>query len=425
MTTSRLFLAALLLGSGSLLAADWPQWRGPQRTDIGQEKGLEASWPAGGPKLLWTCTETGVGYSGPAIVGNRLYTMGALGGKEHLFALDTSTGKKVWSTEIGPFYESAWGGGPRGTPTVDGELIYAVGGQGILICARADNGAKVWQADLAGDLGGKLTTYAATWGYTESPLVDGDRVFATPGGPKGTLAAFDKKKGTLLWRSTEWTDDADYSSVIKHTVNNVPMVIQMTGNSVAGLSRADGSLLWRFPRVGKISISTPIAFDHYVYVSSSYSFGCDLIELTPEGKKFSAKNVYDDDTRKVMQNHHGGVILWEGHLFGYSDPVGWVCQEVRTGKKVWQSKKLGKGSITFADGHFVCYGEDKGECVLIEASTKDWIEKGRFTIPHESKQPRPTRRPGKNIWTHPVVANGRLYLRDQEFLFCYDVKEAR
>jgi outer membrane protein assembly factor BamB len=422
MKISRLLPALLLFAPASVAALDWPQWRGPERNDLSKETGLLTSWPKDGPKLLWSCTDAGLGYSGPAVVGDRLYTMGAFKDRETLYALDVHTGKKLWSGEVGPFYECAWGGGPRATPTVDGELIYAMGAHGRLLCVKAATGDKVWLVDLKKDLGGVSKKYAAQWGYTESPLIDGDRVVVTPGGPRGTLAALNKKTGSVLWRSTEWTDEADYSSVVRHMINDVPMYVQMTGDSVAGVSPADGSLLWRFARPAKITISTPVCFANYVYVSSSYSVGCDLIELTPEGKKFRARGVYDDATRKAMQNHHGGVILLDGRIYGYSDPLkGWTCQDATTGKVAWASRALGKGSLTYADGHFYCFSEDRGTCVLIDAIPKAWTEKGRFDI-RQSKLPRPPRN-STNVWTHPVVADGRLYLRDQDQLFCYDVKQ--
>jgi outer membrane protein assembly factor BamB len=423
MKMTRVLLLVLLIAPIPAFALDWPQWRGPERTDVSQETGLLKEWPKDGPKLVWSIDQAGVGYTAPAIVGDRLYISGAFDGKEVLYALDASKGgKKLWSTEIGPLFDNPWGSGPRATPTVDDQLIYAMGGAGGLLCAEVSTGKKVWSVDLKKDLGGEASKYAAYWGYTEAPLIDGDRVIVTPGGSKGTLVALDKKTGKLIWRTTEWTDTVDYNSAVKHTVGGVPMIVQMTAASVVGVSPADGSVLWSFPRKAKITIDTPICFGNYVYVSSSYNEGCDLIELKQEGKKFTAKSVYTDEARKVMQNHHGGVILVDGHMFGFNDgSKSWTCQDAKTGKAVWTSRALGKGSITYADGHFYCLSEDKGTCVLIDATTTGWKERGRFDM-RLSKLPRAPRN-SSNVWTHPVIANGRLYLRDQEQLYCYDVKD--
>ena len=412
-------LALLLALIGSALANDWPQWRGPDRTDVSKEKGLLPSWPKGGPKLLWTFRDAGNGYSSPAIVGDRLYSMGADKEKEHVFALDLTTQKKAWSTEVGPTFLQNKGDGPRGTPTVDGGLIYAIGGQGNLVCVKADTGEKVWQKALKQDVNGAMMS---GWGYSESPLVDGDQVVATPGGSKGTVAAFNKKTGELLWQSAGLTDPAAYSSLIAVEFGGVRQYILMTGKSVAGVAAADGKLLWRVDRNGPVApAATPIFSNGYVYVSSAYDAGCDLVKLTGEGAGIKAEKIYQKN--KNMFNHHGGVLLVGDHLYGCSGGNGqrplWVCQELKTGEVVWKEPEatFGKGSLTCAGGHLYCYSESDGSCVLVEASPKAWKESGRFKVPEQTKL---GRNQGK-IWTHPVVSNGRLYLRDQELIFCYDV----
>jgi outer membrane protein assembly factor BamB len=422
MRSSRTALLCVCLLSGGVLAADWPAWRGADRTDHSADKNLLAEWPKGGPKLVSTFGDAGIGYSGFSVVGDRLYSMGGDGKDDFVFALDLPANKKAWATPVGKHYENRFGGGPRATPTVDGESIYTMGASGDLVCVRAKSGEKVWSINLETDLGGKLKQYAMKWGYSESPLVDGDRVVVTPGGPKGTVAALDKKTGKVVWRSDALTDDADYTSLMPATIHGVPQYVCLTGASVAGVRASDGRLLWRFGRDAKIVVSTPIVSGDLVYVSSSYNVGCDLLKIEKSGNGFVAKSLYDAQTRKVMLNHHGGVILHEGHVYGYSDPRGWTCQELKTGKAVWSSKKLDKGSLTYADGHFVCFGEKSGECALIEATTKGWVEKGRFALPRTSGLARPAARKSANFWTHPVVANGSLYLRDQELIFRYDVR---
>jgi outer membrane protein assembly factor BamB len=403
----------------SAVGADWPQWRGPDRTDISRETGLLTSWSAGGPPLLWTYDAAGIGYSGPAIVGDRLFTMGSRDEVEYLYALNTQTGKEVWATEIGPMLRNGYGSGPRGTPTVEGDLVFAIGGQGELVCVEARTGKKRWHVSLTDDLGGQ----EPHWGFTEAPLVDGAKLVCSPGGSQGSLAALDKQTGKVLWRSRGLTDPAAYSSIIVAEIGGGRQYIQMTARHVVGVAAEDGRLLWQSGERSNPTavIPTPIYHDGYVYITSGYADrggGCALLKLTPDGSEFKVDVVYSD---KSMTNHHGGVILVGDYLYGYSDSQGgrWVCQEFKTGKIVWEAKKLDKGSLTYADGHFYCYGERDGTAVLIKATTEGWEESGHFKIPHQTQQPRGA----GHIWTHPVVANGRLYLRDQDLIFCFNIKK--
>ena len=401
-------------------AHDWPGWRGPNRDDVSTETGLLKNWPDGGPKLLWTYKDAGIGYSGFAVVGKRLYSMGADDKKEYLFALDVDKGEKVWSTEVGDLLSNGWGDGPRGTPTVDGDRVYAISGTGNLVCLDTQAGEKKWSKSLAKDLGGGVPG----WGYTESPLVDGDLVICTPGGKDGTLAALDKKTGDVIWRSKEVKDGAQYSSVVVSKGAGIRHYVQLTGDHVFGVDPKNGNVLWNYPRKGQTAtIPTPVAKDDCVFVTSGYGVGCNMVSLSPDGDKIQYQEEY---ANKDMENHHGGVLLVGDYLYGYSDSKGWICQELKTGKVVWPAKdrvnKLGKGSVTCADGHLYCYDEGKGTVVLVEATpTEEFKEVGRFTIPEHTKKPRKS----GLIWTHPVVANGRLYLRDQDLIFCYDVKNAK
>lgn len=416
-TLLSLFTGLTLL-AGLATAADWPQWQGPDRNNVSKETGLLKSWPNAGPKLLWTCNVAGVGYSGPAIVGQRLYTMGADKDREWVIALDVSSGKRLWSTEVGEVFQNDRGGGPRGTPTVDGDLLYAISGQGDLVCVNVNGGQRVWLKRLRRDLNGRQMS---GWGYSESPLVDGDQVVCTPGGAQGAVAAFNKKTGQLLWRTTKLTDPAAYCSPVVTELGGVRQFVVLTGSSVSGIAAKDGRLLWRFPRMGRTAVATtPLCHENYVYLTSGYGVGCNLIKVTATGGDFKAEEVY---ANKNMVNHHGGVVLVDGHVYGYSDGKGWVCQDFKSGDLVWQERsKLGKGSPMYADGRLCCYAEQKGVVALLEATTAGYRERGRFTIPQESQLERPQRHPDNNFWTHPVVANGRLYLRDQELIFCYDVK---
>jgi outer membrane protein assembly factor BamB len=407
-------LLAMLLMPREAAANDWPQWRGPDRTDISKETGVLKQWPKDGPKQVWLNKDGGLGYSGFSIVGGKLFTMGARDGKEFLIALDANTGKQLWCAEIGTLLTNNWGDGPRGTPTVDAGRVYALGGQGTLVCCDAAGGKLFWKKTMQ-ELGGKVPT----WGYTESPLVDGKLVVCTPGGAQGAIAALDKITGNVVWQSKEFTDGAQYSSLIAVNHNGARQYIQLTMQSVAGVGGADGKLLWRSEWPGKVAvIPTPIFHDGCVYVASGYNAGCKLVKVA------AGNQVSDVYVNTVIKNHHGGVVLVGDHLYGYSDGAGWVCQNFKTGEQVWAEKKaLGKGAIgCCTEGLLYCLEESNGKnpatVVLIEASPKGWKEHGRFTL-----DPQTTQRSAKGrIWTHPVVANGKLYLRDQELIFCFDVK---
>ena len=390
-------------------AHDWPQWRGPDRTDVSKETGLLKSWPEGGPKRVWLSDKAGLGYAGPAIANGKLFTMGVRDGAEHLIALDVKDGKELWSAKIGDVLKNNWGDGPRGTPTVDGDRVYALGGQGSLIAANVSDGKVAWEKTMRG-FGGKTPG----WGYTESVLVDGDKVLCTPGGQKGAIVALNKKSGALLWQSADFTDGAQYSSIIAADHNGSRQYIQLTMQHIVGLSANDGKVLWTSDFPGRTAvIPTPIFHDGHVYVTAGYGVGCKLVKVGPSNQ------VSDVYFNKVMKNHHGGAILVDGHVYGHSDGSGWVCQNFKTGEEVWAEKsKLGKGAMAYADGRFYCLAENNGTIALIEASSKGWNEHGRFKLEAQSSQ----RNPQGRIWTHPVISNGRLYLRDQELLSCYDIK---
>lgn len=403
-------LALRLLAPGALEAAEWNQWRGPDREDRSPDTGLLKEWPASGPKKLWMNQDVGLGYSGISISGGRLFTLGLRGDQEFLIALDAATGKELWTSPAGPKYPNGWGDGPRATPTVDGYQVYAMGGQGNLICAQATDGKVLWQKSLTSDLGGKLQG----WGYTESVLVVDNLVLCTPGGPQGTMAALKKKTGDVAWRTTTLTDNAQYSSPILAVHEGKPQVIQLVMQRYFGVEPATGKVLWTQDfKAGRVAvIPTPLYHDGQVYVSAGYGAGCSSIKLDSENKPTLA---YEN---KVMKNHHGGVIRVGDYLYGHSDGGGWVCQKLSTGEEVWNHKGFGKGAVHYADGMLYCLAEDSGEVALVEASPKGWTEHGRFKL-----DPQTTRRsPQGRVWTHPVVVDGQLFLRDQELLFCFDVR---
>ncbi len=409
-----LFQATALLQATALAQqGPWPQWRGPGRDDLSTETGLLESWPEGGPKKLWTIATCGLGYSGPAIVDGRLYILGSRSGSEMVFCYNAKNGAEIWKAPLGPELKNDWGNGPRGTPTVDmqagGKFLYTVGGQGNLVCLRTKDGSEVWSKAMQ-DFGG----ITPRWGYSESPLIDQEKLLYTPGGKQGAIVALDKATGKLLWQTEEITDRAHYSSIVVKQHAGKTMGVQLLVSQVVGFDLEDGTVLWTVPWGGSVAVvPTPVFWEDCVYVTSGYGAGCMLVRIADD---WTAEVVYDSN---LISNHHGGVILLGEHLYGHSNRKGWTCQNIATGKNVWQDRrKLGKGAIAYADERFYCLDEDTGEVAIIAASSKGWKEHGRFTLQPQSE----LRSPQGRIWTHPVIADGRLYLRDQELLYCFDVR---
>lgn len=418
----------LILGASDMArvqADDWPQWQGPERNNVSKETGLMKSWTKDGPKLLWTFEKAGIGYSGPAIVGDRLYTMGGRDDTSYVLALDVKTGKEVWECPIGKLFKVDHGDGPRGTPTIDGDLLYALDGQGELICVETATGKKRWSVNMQKDFHGEMMSH---WGYSESPLVDGDQVVCCPGGKEGTVVALDKKTGKVLWRSKELTDKATYSSLVIAEIGGVRQYVQLTfkkgkegeAGAIVGIAAKDGKLLWYHPRPGYKTavIPTPIVRGNLVYAVAGYGAGCDLLEISGKGNKFEAKQLYDEKVQKKMDSKTCGAVLVGDYIYGFSDKGGWICQDFKTGGVKWDNNvKVERGSLTCADGLLYCYGEMSGQIALIDPNPDALKLKSKFKIPRETKLSRGSGR----IFTHPVVANGRLYLRDEDLIFCYDI----
>jgi outer membrane protein assembly factor BamB len=411
-------LVTLLLAqlfSTAVQGGDWPQFHGPQRDAISTETGLLTEWPTDGPPLVWKAQELGGGYSTPSIAAGRIFGMSYKGDEEVVWALDAKTGKLLWSFTVGVADRNIGspGQGPEGsrsTPTVDGELLYTIGAGGTLVCLETATGKERWKKNFRQDFGGAKPN----WGFAESPLVDGNNLICTPGGSEGTILALNKLTGATVWRSKDFKDSAAYSSIIAAKIDGVRQYIQYTDKTVVGVAPEDGRVLWRAARNARITIPSPIYYSNHVYIASGYGVGCHLFKITSEEGKFKAEQVYANND---MVNHHGGVIRIGEHLFGFSDRGGWTCQEFMTGKVVWKDPGVGKGSITFADGHFYLRSEGrKGTLALIEATPAGYKEKGRFDQPNRASQ---------QSWAHPVISNGKLYIRDQDVLLCYDVTKKK
>jgi len=403
----------VITASASAQSRDWPQWQGPTRNGMTNETGLLKSWPEGGPRRLWLFDNCGAGYAGPAIVDGRLFILGARDDVCYLLAIDVASGREQWNVALGPALHNDWGGGPRSTPTVDDGLVYALGGKGELVCVRADDGRELWRVQMQ-DFGGR----EPQWGYSESVLVDGDQLVCTPGGDEGAIVALDKHTGELRWQADGLDDVAHYSSVVKGEFHGRPEYVQLLVSRLVGVAPEDGRVLWQVDWPGNVAvIPTPIIHEGKVFATSGYGAGCTLVEINAADQPIER---YDDDAKKLMKNHHGGVIRLGDYLYGHSDNVGWVCMEFATGKLIWRERDaLGKGAIGYADGRFYCLSEDDGEVVLIDASPAGWQERGRFTLSPQTQ----FRADRGKIWVHPVIVGGKLFLRDQDLLYCYDVKQ--
>jgi outer membrane protein assembly factor BamB len=409
--------AGVLAGAGPtdfrLHAFDWPQWQGPERNAISHEMGLLRSWPKEGPPLVWKATELGGGFSTPSVAGGRIFGMGYRktdqADDEVVWALNERTGEELWRTPIAPANRKVgYGEGPRCTPAVDGERLYALGVSGDLVCLEVATGKLVWHHNLVKDFGGSIPG----WGYSESPLVDGDKVIATPGRKKATLVALNKKTGDTLWTSqVPEGDGAGYSSAIVADVPGQRQYVQFLGRGVVGVAADDGRFLWRYdhPANSTANISTPIFHDGCVFAASAYGKGGGLVKLMRDGPTTRATEVYFTED---MQNHHGGMVLLDGYLYGANGGQ-LACLDFKTGDVQWQSRAAGKGSLVYADGRLY-YRNEGGPVILVEANPRKYVEHGRFVQPERSSQ---------RAWAHPVVANGRLYLADQNVLLCYDVKQ--
>jgi outer membrane protein assembly factor BamB len=425
----------LLLPAVTAFADDWPQWQGPDRNAVSKEKGLLQEWPKDGPPLAWTAKKLGGGDSAPSVAAGKLFGMSNRGDDEVVWCLSEKDGSEVWVRKIGPAFQQRVHQskeGPACTPTIDGERLYVLGVGGELACLEVKDGKILWQLNLTKEFGG----VPGMWNYRESPLIDGDKLICTPGGPDAALVALDKATGKTVWKTkvpaaaAAPTDrpgrfgnpgGASYSSPIAIDFSGQRHYVQVTARALVGVSATDGTLLWRYEKIVNglgIHCATPIYHDGQVFAASAYNAGGGLVKLAANGKDaVKAEEVY---FTKKMENHHGGMIVHDGCLYGANGGNGGgflICLDFKTGKVLWDEregagKRVEKGSIAMADGRLY-YRTEKGTVLLIEPSAKEYLERGRFDQPDRTKVP---------AWAHPVIANGKLYIRDQDVLFCYDVK---
>jgi outer membrane protein assembly factor BamB len=408
----------------SVVGQDWPTFRGADRTAVSAETGLLDRWDRSGPKLLWSSQGAGSGYASPAVAGGKVYTIGDLpsngqNGSQYLSCYDMNNGKRLWATETGP----AWNGHPgqpswngaRCTPTVDEDRVYTLNADGTLYCLSTD-GKIVWQKSLTADLGGKKYD---SWGYSESPLIDGRLLICTPGGSKATMVALDKMNGELIWSCSRPRDPgAGHSSVVISHIGDRKVYVQNTGGGPIGVDAETGNLLWFYDIAPPVAfIPTPIIKDDLVLSVAGYGTGGALLRQVPASDgSISVKEVYG--LNRELDNKHGGVILIGDHVFGgRQDRNQLFCAELLTGEVVWRERGSGTGStsVIAADGKlFVRF--QNGVVALAKASTDGYDEVSSFRTPDSGEGKLPS-------WAHPVIADGKLLLREDDAIHCYDLKK--
>ncbi len=418
------------------LAADWPQWQGSDRNAISSEHGLLQEWPASGPPLVRKIRGLGGGDGTPSIANGRIFGMGHRDSKEVVWALSETDGQELWATTLGAAVNQNWPQskeGPGCTPTVDEDRLYVLGMGGNLACLQVADGKVIWQKNLTKDFGGRVPT----WSYRESPLVDGEKIICTPGAQDAMFVALNKMTGELIWKSKlpdrigQGSSGGEgrgrgggrggtaYASAIAIDVDGQRQYVQVTATALVGIAASDGRFLWRYDKAANgngINCTTPLFVDGMVFAASAYGAGGGLVKLSKDDNgSTKAEEVWFS---KRMQNHHGGIVVFDGCLYGANGGLeggALICLDLKTGEVLWDersTRRAPKGSIALADGRLYYRTED-GTLLLIEPSRKEYIERGRVEQPDRSSSP---------AWSHPVIANGKLYVRDQDVLFCYDIK---
>ena len=415
----RLRFSLLLISIVSLVASaadykSWPCFHGPERNNMSTETGLLGAWPQSGPKLLWTATAIGHGYSTVSVEDDRIFTAGVIDKQTYVMALDIS-GKKLWQKLNGQSWEAAeyqtWAvpySGSRGTPTVDGDTVYHLSDLGQLTAFAVRTGEVKWHINI-------METFKAErpeYGYSESVLIHGDALICCPAGEEGYIVALDKGTGRTLWTNTEIKDAVGNCSVVLASIGDSQQLITLSSSRILSFDPDKGHLLWEYPFANdrENNVADVIVNDNLVYASTGYGKGCIL--LRPEQKAdgmYSVEPVWESE---LLDNHHGGVILVDGFLYGAgSEARGWFCLDFKTGTAKWQTR--GKGSLTYADGHLYCLDE-RGTMSLVRATPEKWDQVGSFRVP----------KGGNGLhWAHPVVCGGRLYVRHAEELYAYDIRK--
>ncbi len=395
---------------------DWPQFRGLGRESISRESGLLKSWPPGGPKLLWQVKDVGFGYGSVAVARGRVYLIGNSGLEdEFVAALDPKDGRPLWKTRLGKVGNPRQipnVAGARSTPTVDGANLFALGSDGDLVSMDTATGKVRWRKSLRTDFSGKH----GLWAYAESPLLDGNRVIVTPGGPGAALAALDKRTGATIWKAAVPGDDsAGYSSSVVADIGGIRQVVAFIGKGLVGIEADSGRFLWRYDKTKDsmgANATTPVIAGDHIYSASAAGGG--LIQVLASTSAITANPVY---MFKKAPTSLGGSVKIGDYLYGTTGAA-LLCTEYMTGQVKWTERGVGAASIIYADGRLYLHGEN-GEVALVEAAPDSYREVGRFT-PTDT----PTRIVPSKAWNYPAISNGRLYVRDLGTLWVYDIRES-
>lgn len=409
-----------LLGS-ACQAEDWPTFRGAQRTGISSETNLLDRWAEGGPELLWTATGAGRGYASPAISKGKLFTLGdgpstAEDKDEYLSCFDLEAGSVLWSTKTGEAWNSgktSWQGS-RGTPTVDGDLVYVISPYGKLLCCHVSDGSEVWKVDLKEDFSGKKKD---GWGYSESPLIDGNALICTPGGEVNTVVSLNKMTGEKIWSCARPEDvGAGHSSIVISNVAGKKVYVQNTGGGPMGILADTGELLWDYDMSPPTAfIPTPIIKDEFVFSVAGYKLGGALLkQVVGDGGAVDVEEIYG--LKPELGNKHGGVIMIDGFIYGGAEDQNIIyCADMMTGEVNWKERGAGKrsASVIAADGKLIVRFQN-GVVALAKATPESYEEISTFETPGSGDGDKPS-------WAHPVVSDGKLYLREDDAILCYQI----
>jgi outer membrane protein assembly factor BamB len=390
---------------------DWPSFHGADRTNKSTETGLLKTWPANGPALLWTITDLGEGYSSVSSGDGLLYIAGKDMNQTNLFCFDLS-GKLVWKKANGKAWTTtlSWASaynGARSTPTYDKGVVYHLGEAGRLTAYEAKTGKEIWTKELAKEFEAEIPEY----GYSESVLIDGNKLFVKPAGKKGYQVCLDKRTGETVWTNSSISGTIGYNSSVIDEYGGYRQLVSASSDCFYGIDTNTGKLLWKIDFVNQreLNLTDAVCFNEYVFLTSGYGKGSMLVRLSKSSAGMNAEKVWQSE---LMDNHHGGVILHNGYVYGSgSNARGWFCLDFLTGKQIWKTE--GKGSLTYADGMLYLLDE-RGTMRLVKATPEKYEKTGEFKVP----------RGGESMfWAHPVVCGNRLYIRHGDKLFAYDIKE--
>jgi outer membrane protein assembly factor BamB len=394
--------------AASVDPASWPRFHGPRLDNISLDKGLLAKWPDEGPKLLWMTPGIGHGFSSAAVADGRIYIDGNAGDNTTITALDLD-GKVVWQSPNG----KAWTGdypGTHGTPTLDGQRLYHESPLGRVTCLDAADGKEIWHRDLLADFDAKNIK----WALAESVLIDGDRVICCPGGPKASIVALNKKTGENVWTAESAGENAGYASPVPAEFQGLRMILAMTAQSLIGVDADSGAMLFRHEHKTEFDVNAtmPLFHDGQVFITSGYNSGSEMLQLAVSGKKVTVSRLWEC---KKLDNQHGGVVLWDGYIYGSSMSGKWFCLDWKTGDVKYAERGVGKGSLTLADGMLYTFSETR-KVGLVKAMPEKHEVISKFTLPAGGDG---------SGWAHPVVCGGRLYLRHSDQLSAYDLRASQ